>query len=276
MKKKIIFMLLKYILLLFFVICVLFPFAWTFITSIKPEIQVFAIPPVWIPRPAVFDNYINILQQGEFKVRLLNSTVIALGSTAIAMAVSIPAAYGYARYPFKWGGLLLGVTAAVRMMPMVVLGIPFFVILRNLGLLDTRMGLIIIYLPLQLTLSIWMMYGHFKQIPADLEHAAQIDGLGALGTLTRIVVPISVPIICTTVVFSFLVSWNEFFFAMLTTSSARSMTVPVHIASNITTQRISWGPMTAMAIMFAIPAILFTLFAQKGLIKGLTAGALKE
>ena len=274
--KKFFFLLMKYVVLLFFVFFVLFPFVWTFITSVKPEIQVFAIPPVWLPRPVIFDTYIEILQQGAFQVRLLNSIIIALGSTAISVVVSIPAAYAYAKYPFRFAGVLLGATAAVRMIPMVVLGVPFFLILRDLGLLDTRLGLIIVYLPLQLTLSIWMLYGHFKQIPSDLENAAKIDGLGVLGTLVRVVVPISVPIISTAIVFSFLISWNEFFFAMLTTSSERSMTLPIYIASQITTHRISWGRMTAMAIMFAIPAIIFTLLAQKGLIKGLTAGALKE
>lgn len=275
MRENKLFRCFKYIILVFATIYILFPIVWTLFTSIKPELQIFAIPTVWLPNPVTFSHYIEILHLGEFQIRLWNSIAVAVSSTAISMAVGIPAAYAYAKYPFKWGGILFGSIAAVRMIPMVVLGIPIFLTMRNLQLLDTRLGLIIIYLPLQLTLSIWMMYGNFKQIPRDLEYAAQIDGLGALGTLARIVVPISIPMICTAAVFSFLASWNEFFFAMLTTSSARSMTLPIYIASNVTTHRVNWGRMTSMAMMFAIPAILFTLFAQKGLVKGLTAGALK-
>ncbi|WP_077532317.1 carbohydrate ABC transporter permease [Massiliimalia massiliensis] len=273
--KKVIGYFIKYFVLFLTSIFVLFPFLWTLITSLKPEVQIFAIPPIWLPDPVSFKNYIDAFSSGDFVQRFGNSVIIALGSTLLSMLIGIPASYGFARYPYKGSKTVFLLITAVRMLPVVVLGIPMYLMMRNLGLLDTKLALIIIYIPLQLTLNIWMMYGNFKKVPGELIQASYIDGLGPLSTLVRIVVPITVPMIAVATVFSFLASWNEFFFAMLTTSSARSMTLPVYIAGNITSQRIFWGRMTAMGIAFAIPAILFTLIAQKGLVRGLTAGAVK-
>ena len=273
--KKVVGYIVKYLILLITSAFVLFPFLWTLITSLKPEVQIFAIPPIWLPDPVTLKNYTDAFGSGDFIQRFGNSIIIALGSTAISMIIGIPASYGFARYPYRGSKSIFLTITAVRMLPVVVLGIPMYLMMRNIGLLDTKMGLIIIYLPLQLTLNIWMMYGNFKKVPSELIQAAYIDGLGPLNTLIRIVVPITVPMIAVATVFSFLASWNEFFFAMLTTSSSRSMTLPVYIAGNITSQRIFWGRMTAMGIAFAIPAIIFTLIAQKGLVRGLTAGAVK-
>lgn len=273
--KKTLLYFIKYLILIIASMFVLFPFLWTFITSIKPEVQIFAIPPIWLPNPVSLKNYTDAFGSGDFLHRFGNSVFIALGSTVLSMVIGILAAYGFARYPYKGSKTMFLLITAVRMLPTVVLGIPMYLMMRNLGMLDTKMGLIIIYLPLQLTLNIWMLYASFRKFPGDIVQAAYIDGLGPFGTLIRIVVPITIPMIVVAMVFTFLTSWNEFFFAMLTTSSAKAMTLPVYIAGNITSQRIYWGRMTAMGFAFAIPAILFTLIAQKGLVRGLTAGAVK-
>ncbi len=273
--KKIGLLFVKYLILIVMLLFVLFPIIWTFLTSIKQEVQIFAIPPIWIPNPVSFKNYYDAFNNGDFMQRLGNSLIVAFGSTFISMLVGIPAAYGFARHPYKGSnGIFLSITAC-RMLPTVVLGVPMYMVLRNLHMLDTKTGLIIIHLPLQLMLNIWMMYGSFKGFSQELIEAGYIDGLSPYGALIRIVVPITVPMIMVATIFSFLASWNEFFFAMLTTSSSRAMTLPVYIAGNITSQRIYWGRMTAMGIAYAIPAIVFTLIAQKGLIKGISAGAIK-
>lgn len=254
---------------------VLFPFLWTFLTSIKLDVQIFAIPLIVFPKPASFTNYINVFQSGDFVIRLFNSIIVALTSTAIAMLIGILAAYGFAKYPYKGSKIIFLLIVAVRMLPTVVLGIPMYLLMRDLVLLDKKIGLIIIYLPIQLTLNIWMMYGTFRGFPNEIIQAAHIDGVEPFGALARIVVPITKPMISVAMVFTFLASWNEFFFAMLTTNSANAMTLPVFIAGNITSQRVFWGRMTAMGFTFAIPAILFTLTAQKGLVKGLSSGSIK-
>ena len=276
MKEKRITVIVKYLILLIASIFVLFPFVWTILTSIKPEVQIFAIPTIWFPHPVTLKNYFDVFSTGEFQARLLNSVIISVVSTFISMIVGIPAAYAFARYPYKGSNLAFWLIASLRMLPTVILGVPIFFMMRNIGLLDTRLGLIIIYLPFQLALSIWLLYGGFKKLPYELEQAAFMDGLGIFGTMIRIALPLSVPTIGVAAVFSFLQSWNEFFFAMMTTSSSNAMTLPVYIAGNVTTQRVFWGRMTAMATLYAIPAIVFTLIAQKGLVKGLTAGAIKE
>jgi ABC-type glycerol-3-phosphate transport system permease component len=273
--KKTLWYIIKYLILIFASMFVLFPFLWTFITSIKPEVQIFAIPPIWFPKPISLKNYADAFGSGDFVQRFGNSIIIALGSTAISMIVGVLAAYGFAKYPYKGSKSMFLLITAVRMLPTVVLGIPIYLMMRNVGLLDTKIGLIIVHMPLQLALNIWMLYATFRKFPGEIIQAAAIDGLGPFGILARIVVPISMPMIAVAMVFTFLNSWNEFFFAMLTTSSARAMTLPVYIAGNITSQRIYWGRMTAMGFAFAIPAILFTLIAQKGLVRGLTAGAIK-
>ncbi len=273
--KKMILYIVKYAILIVTAMFVLFPIIWTFITSIKQEVQIFAIPPVWLPNPVSFQNYIDAFSSGAFMQRFGNSIIVAVCSTFLSMMIGIPAAYGFARHPYKGSNVIFFSITACRMLPTVVLGIPMYFVLRNLGILDTKIGLIIIHLPLQLMLNIWMLYGSFKNFPKDLIDAGYIDGLGPFKTLAAIVVPITIPMIAVATVFSFLASWNEFFFAMLTTSSERAMTLPVYIAGNITSQRIYWGRMTAMGIAYAIPAILFTLVAQKGLIKGISAGAVK-
>jgi len=275
MLKRTLLYFVKYLILIFTAIFVLFPFLWTLLTSIKPELQIFAIPPIWFPNPVSLKNYADAFGSGDFVQRFGNSIFIALVSTIISITVGVLAAYGFARYPYKGSKTMFLLITAVRMLPTVVLGIPMYLMMRNLVLLDNKMGLIIMYLPLQLTLNIWMLYAGFRKFPGDIIQAASIDGLGPFRTLTRIVVPISIPMIAVAMVFTFLASWNEFFFAMLTTSSAKSMTLPVYIAGNITSQRIYWGRMTAMGFSFAIPAIIFTLFAQKGLVRGLAAGAVK-
>lgn len=273
--KRIMLYIVKYAILIVTAMFVLFPIIWTFITSIKQEVQIFAIPPVWLPNPVSFKNYIDAFSTGAFVQRFGNSIIVAFGSTFLSMVIGIPAAYGFARHPYKGSNVIFLSITACRMLPTVVLGIPMYFVLRNLGILDTKTGLIIIHLPLQLMLNIWMLYGSFKNFPKDLIDAGYIDGLGPFKTLVAIVVPITIPMIAVATVFSFLASWNEFFFAMLTTSSEKAMTLPVYIAGNITSQRIYWGRMTAMGIAYAIPAIIFTLVAQKGLIKGISAGAVK-
>lgn len=265
----------KYIILIFMAMFILFPILWTFMTSIKQEVQIFAIPPQWIPNPATLKNYLDAFSTGDFVQRFGNSLIVGFGSTILAMLIGIPAAYGFAKHPYKGSEAIFLAITACRMLPTVVLGIPMYLVLRNLHMLDTKLGLIIIHLPLQLMLNIWMMYGSFKGFSRELIEAGYIDGLGPYSVILPIIVPICKPMIAVAAIFSFLQSWNEFFFAMLTTSSARAMTLPVYIAGNITSQRIYWGRMTAMGISYAIPAILFTLFAQKGLIKGISAGAVK-
>jgi multiple sugar transport system permease protein len=255
---------------------VLFPFLWTFLTSIKTQVQMFAIPPVLLPEPATAKNYADVLNEGSFQSYMKNSIVVSVVSTVIAMAVGMPAAYGFAKYRYKISGLLFAAIIAVRMFPPIVMGVPYFMMMRQLGLINTNLGLIITYLPLELTLIIWILEGFFRQLPQEIEEAAEIDGLGTFGKFIRIAVPLSLPAVGVASIFSFLAAWNEFMFALTLTRTVDAQTMPVGIAGYVTTFQTFWGKMSATGMMYIIPVILFTILAQRGMIKGLTAGASKE
>ncbi|EXX84953.1 ABC transporter permease [Paenibacillus darwinianus] len=265
-----------YLILILMSVFVLFPFVWTFLTSIKTEVQMFAIPPVVVPDPATLQHYQAIIDEGKFQSFMGNSLTVALVSTVLSLAVGIPASYGFAKYRYRFSGMLFAGVIATRMFPPIVLGVPFFLMMRQLGLINTELALIITYLPLQLTLIIWILEGFFRQLPHEIEEAAEIDGLGTLGKFLKIAVPLSLPAVGVASIFSFLAAWNEFMFALTLTRTQETQTMPVGIAGYVTTFQTFWGKMSATGILYIIPVILFTIIAQKGMIKGLTAGATKE
>lgn len=268
--------LLSYLVLLLMSVFVLFPFVWTFLTSVKTDVQMFAVPPAWVPSPVTGQHYAAILEEGKFQNFMGNSLTVSIVSTLISMLAGIPAAYGFAKYRYKFSGLLFAGVVAIRMFPPIIMGVPFFLMMRSLGLINTDLALIITYLPLELTLIIWILEGFFRQLPKEIEEAAEIDGLGTFGKFVKIAIPLSIPSIGVASIFSFLASWNEFMFALTLTRTEASQTMPVGIAGYVTTFQTFWGKMSATGILYIIPVILFTIVAQKGMIKGLTAGANKE
>lgn len=266
----------SYLILILMSMFVLFPFIWTFLTSIKTDVQMFSVPPVFVPEPATAQHYTAIIKEGKFQSFMTNSLTVSIVSTLLAMIVGIPASYGFAKYRYKFSGLLFASVVAIRMFPPIVLGVPFFLMMRSLGLINTQLALIITYLPLELTLIIWILEGFFRQLPKEIEEAAEIDGLGTFGKFVKIAIPLSMPAVGVASIFSFLAAWNEFMFALTLTRSEASQTMPVGIAGYVTTFQTFWGKMSATGILYIIPVIIFTIIAQKGMIKGLTAGATKE
>ncbi|MCJ7840697.1 carbohydrate ABC transporter permease [Lederbergia sp. NSJ-179] len=266
---------LSYIVLILMSIFVLFPFLWTFLTSIKSDKEMFSIPPFWIPESPNIQNYVEVLGKGDFQHFIINSIVISFVTLVLALLIGAPAAYGFARYKFKLSGFLFALVVAVRMFPPITLVIPYFIAIRSLGLIDTKVGLMITYLPLMLTLIIWILESFFREVPIDIEEAAEMDGLGTIGKFVRIVLPLSLPAIGVASILGFMVAWNEFMLALTLTQTVEAQTMPVGIAGYVTTFQTYWGQMSANGMMYIIPVIVFTFIAQKGLVKGLTAGAVK-
>jgi len=276
MRKPRLNIMVSYLILIFMGIFTLFPFLWTFMTSIKTEGQLFSIPPQLWPNPVTFGNYAAVLKDGSMMQFMYNTLFVTLVTTMLALLLAIPAAYGFSKFHYRFSGLLFAFVVSVRMVPPIILSIPYFLMISELGLLNTKTALIIAYLPLELTMMIWLMEGFFRQFPKELEEAADLDGLDTIGKLARIVVPISLPSISISTLFGFLISWNEFMLASTLTRTSVSQTMPIFIASSVTTFQIFWGKLTANGVLYMLPVILFTLFAQKGIVKGLTAGAIKE
>jgi multiple sugar transport system permease protein len=267
--------LLCYVLLIVLALVVLFPFFWMVTTSLKPEVDMFASPPVWIPNPPTLENYAAVLFGGDFSSYLRNSLVVATISTTLGMMIGIPAAFGFACMPYRFSGILFIVIVVIRMFPPISLVLPYFMGIRTVGLIDRLPALIIAYLPLELPLIIWMLEGFFREFPRELQEAAEIDGLNTLGLLRRIVIPVSLPAIGVAVMFGFLASWNEFILALSLTRTPIAATMPVGIAGYVTNFRTFWGPMTAAATVYTIPVLIVTVFAQRGIVRGLLGGAIK-
>lgn len=265
----------------------MFPFLWIFLTSIKEPVQIFSIPPQFIPKPITFKNYIDLFRGASIYVYvkkgaginvlalMTNSIIVSLSATLIAFVVGVLAAYSFARYRYRGSKAIFTFIVAIRMFPIVILVIPYFLMMSNLKLLNTKLALIIAYFPIELSLMVWLLEGFFRQFPREIEEAAEIDGAGTILKLVKIILPVSLPSISVAVFFGFLFSWNEFMIALTLTRNYYAQTMPVGLASYITLYQIDWGKLTANSVLFALPAIIFTIMAQKGLVKGLVVGALK-
>ena len=253
----------------------LFPLAWTFLTSLKREEEIVTRVLQYVPRRVTFDNYATLWEQSDFPVLVANSAVVTAITCLICLAVGILAAYSFSRYRFRGRDRLLIFYLVVRMFPVVLLIIPLFVMMRDLGLLDTRFGLALAYTAFLVPLCIWMLKGFFDAIPAELEDAARIDGCTRLGALWRIVLPLARPGLATTAVFVAIASWNEFLFAMMMTTSQGSRTWPVGLQLMVGEFQLPWGPLSAGGIVTVVPILLFFAVVQRSLIRGLTSGAVK-
>lgn len=254
----------------------LFPFVWLVISSLKTEVQLFEVPIHILPDPATLQNYSDVIADGSMFLFMKNSLIIALITTALTLIISIPAAYALAKIRFRIGTAFFMVILVVRMVPAVTQILPLFQILSKMHLINTRAGLILSYLPGSVIFAIMLMRTFFMEFPQELEDAGKIDGLGILGVIRRLVIPISLPGICSATLMSFLSTWNEFMYASVILRSPELKTMPQGIQSYVSTFQIYWGKLTANAVIYVLPVILFTMFASKGLIKGMTAGAVKE
>lgn len=260
----------------FVILSVLLSFAPIFyllITSFKEPKLTFSLPPVWIFKPTL-QNYREVLAGGEFARYFVNSLVIALSATAIALLLGTLAGYGFSRFRFR-GAFWLRMSALVpQMLPPITIIVPLYVLFNGLNLIDTRWALIISYLTFTIPLSIWMMISFLDDVPLELEESAMIDGCTRLGALVRISLPLTAPGLAATAILSFLYCWNEFLYAVILTGRT-SRTLPVTITSFMTNKAILWGRIAASGSMVLIPVLVFALLAQRYLIRGLARGAIK-
>jgi len=257
------------------VIFSLFPLVWTFLTSIKIESDIVTSTLQYIPRRATFDNYVAIWQRSGFPTLIANSAVVTTITMVICLTIGTLAAYGFSRYHFRGRNALLLFYLVIRMFPVVLLIIPLFIMMRNLGLLDSRVGLALAYTTFLLPLCTWMLKGFFDAIPADLEDAARIDGCTRLGALFRIILPLARAGLVATAVFIAIAAWNEFLFALMLTTSQGSRTWPVGLQLMVGEFQLPWGALSAGGIISIIPVIIFFSIVQQALIRGLTTGAVK-
>jgi multiple sugar transport system permease protein len=264
-----------HVMLLATAVFVLFPYAWMVVTSIKPIADVVAWPIRWIPRQVTLESYAAILSDPRFMRSLLNSTVASVVVTGISLVLSVPAAYGLTRL-VRGGGrpMLIGILAAQFFPPMVFF-VPFYIILQTVGLLNTIPGLVFAYLSVTLPICTWMVATSLRDIPVEIEEAARIDGCSDLGIIWRIVLPIAAPGIVTAAIFAFVLSWQEYIFALLYTTSERAQTAPVLVFYLLGQHQIDYARLMAAAVLLSIPIAVPFAIIQRFYRSGLTEGGIK-
>lgn len=262
---------------------IFFPLLWLFSASLSTQVELFSVPPHWIPQAPTFQNYFDIFFPSQaassvprtFAAALWNSIKIASAVTVICIFVGSMAAYTLARIPFRFNrSIQLGIIAT-RMIPEVSLVLPLFIIASSLQLINRPSVLIVTYMSFALPYAIWLMVAYFQTVPIELEEAARLDGCSRLGILFRVVMPISVPGLISTGMFVFLLAWDEFFYALIFTSTLNAKTVPVAIAEFIGRYVVNVNGMMAGGILAAVPPVLVALIFQRYIVRGMTAGAVK-
>jgi ABC-type glycerol-3-phosphate transport system permease component len=256
------------------VLATAFPFYWAIVSSFTPEAQLFQAPS-FFPRTLVGEHYRALFTEREFWVPIRNSLVVAGTTTIFCVTVGALCAYALARLRFRGKAPLLGVVLAVSMFPQISVVSPLYLLLRSLHLINTYPGLILPYLTFAMPLTVWLLVGIFRQLPAELEEAAMVDGASRLRTFREVVVPLALPGLATTAILTFVYSWNEFLFALSFTLGPERQTVPVAIALLRGMYQVPWGQILAASIVATAPVALLVLAFQRRIVQGLTAGAVK-
>jgi multiple sugar transport system permease protein len=259
------------------------PLLWLFSASLSNQVELYAIPPHWIPQHATLQNYLDIIFPSlsasavprTFATALLNSIKIASAVTVICILLGSMAAYALVRISFRVNRPILVGLLVTRMIPEVSLIIPLFVIASSLDLINKPSVLVITYMSFALPYAIWMMASFFQTVPVELEEAARLDGCSRLGILWRIVMPLALPGLISTAMFVFLLAWDEFFYALIFTSTLAAKTAPVAIAEFIGRYAVNINGMMAGGILAALPPVILGIIFQRYIISGMTAGAVK-
>ncbi len=262
---------------------IFFPLLWLFSASLSNQVELYAVPPHWIPQHPTLQNYLDIVFPSQaassvprtFAVAIWNSFKIASLVTLICIGIGSLAAYALVRIPFKLNRVIQIGVLTTRMVPEVSLILPLFIIASSLQLINKPIVLIIAYLSFALPYAIWLMAAYFQTIPLELEDAARLDGCTRLGILFQVVMPIAVPGLVSTAMFVFLVAWDEFFYALIFTSTLAAKTAPVAIAEFVGRYVVNINGMMAGGILAALPPVLLALIFQRYIISGMTAGAVK-
>ena len=253
---------------------IFFPILWTFITSFKSEIDAIAIPPKFLNFEWTTENYTTIQEQRNYFHFMLNSVYLAVGSTLLGLIVAIPAAWAMAFSPTKRTKDVLLWMLSTKMMPSVGVLVPVYLLFLNLGLLDTRFGLIVVLFLINLPIIVWMLYTYFKEIPGEILEAARMDGATLLKEITQVLAPMAVPGIASTLLLNVILAWNEAFWTLnLTTTDAAPLTA--FIASFSSPQGNFYAKLSAASTLAIAPILIIGWFSQKQLVRGLTFGAVK-
>lgn len=267
---------LQYVALAGYLVFLAFPLVWMLSTSFKEPREMVEIHPTLVPHNPTLENYVQAFTEQELGRAAFNSLQVSVASAILTVLIALPAAYALARFRTRIGTAALGWVLLSQLFPFVLLVIPLFLILRRVQLVDTHLGLILVYVVWALPFALWMLQGFVRNVPRDLEEAAAVDGASRLQALRKVVAPLLAPGIVATALFAFISAWNEFFFALVLLKSPELATLPVTLARFVGVEGIArLGPLAAGSLMATVPSLVFFAFMQRRLTSGSLAGAVK-
>lgn len=256
------------------VLIIFFPILWMVLTSFKSEGDAIATPPKFLFFDWTLENYRNVQENSNYFSHFLNSVIISLGSTALGLVVAVPAAWAMAFQPGKRTKEVLMWMLSTKMMPAVGVLIPIYILFQKFGLLDSRSGILVVLMLINLPIIIWMLYTYFREIPAGILEAARMDGAGLWAEIRYVLTPMALPGIASTMLLNIILAWNEAFWTLnLTTSAAAPLTT--FIASYSSPEGLFYAKLSAASTMAIAPILIMGWFSQKQLVRGLTFGAVK-
>lgn len=258
-------------------VCIVgFPLYWMVISSVKPFAELFSRTLALLPPTELtFDNYARLLRDTPFPRYFLNSLIVSTLATAGCMVAGILAAYGVTRFRFVGRDLIASSVLFTYMFPPILLSIPLFVMLKNVGLINSLIGLALAHVAFTLPLVMWLAIIFFQAIPLELDESAMIDGAGRLKTLWLVVLPVALPGLVAMGVFAFIISWNDYLFALVLIVDESKKTLPVGVAGFVEATSVEWGLLMAGGVLITLPVLVGFAFVQKWLIEGLAGGAIK-
>jgi len=260
----------KYVLIVIVLVYTLLPIYWILTTSVKPPLEYTTKTPTLIPKQITLSHYYEVIVKQHFSRYLLNTVIIAVSAVSISLLLAFLASYALARYrfPYQFDRIFLIWALLVKMVPPIALAIPLYMMLRTVGLINTRLGVILVYQIYTLPYGLWMLLGFIRDIPMEIEEAAAIDGASPLRIIGAVVFPLTAPGLVATAIFSMIMAWNEFIYALLFLRTPDAFTLPIHIANYITEYETLWGPLMSIGLLASLPVLFLSGFLQKRLLRG--------
>ncbi|MFD3754291.1 carbohydrate ABC transporter permease [Streptomyces cyaneofuscatus] len=266
----------QYLALLAYLVFLAFPFLWLLSTAFKPARELGSLHPTWIPDNPTLDNFRQAFDEQPLLQAAANSLIAAVSAALIAVVIASPMAYVMARHRGRLATAATGWVVVSQAFPFVLVIIPLFLVLKNLHLINTLWGLILVYVVWSLPFALWMLAGYVRAVPAELEEAAAVDGAGRVRTLVSVVAPLLAPGIVATALFAFITAWNEFFFALVLLKTPQKQTLPVVLTHFLGAEGVAdLGPLAAAAFLATLPSLVLFAFIQRRITGGMTAGAVR-
>ncbi|MFJ9688906.1 carbohydrate ABC transporter permease [Streptomyces bacillaris] len=266
----------QYLALLAYLVFLAFPFLWLLSTAFKPARELGSLHPTWIPDDPTLDNFRQAFDEQPLLQAAANSLTAAVSAALIAVTIATPMAYVMARHRGRLATAATGWVVVSQAFPFVLVIIPLFLVLKNLHLINSLWGLILVYVVWSLPFALWMLAGYVRAVPTELEEAAAVDGAGRVRTLVSVVAPLLAPGIVATALFAFITAWNEFFFALVLLKTPEKQTLPVVLTHFLGAEGVAdLGPLAAAAFLATLPSLVLFAFIQRRITGGMTAGAVR-